>query len=173
MNRTIKLLRLIILRTIREERFLTVLSIVGVALGIGLFTGVKVASDRAMNAFETEIRGVNQAATHEILSLSGIDFNETLYPLVLQKAGACFPVMKATGYVRARDETIEISGIDTVKSLRFIGATPRKATDIETFYRNQNAVLITASFAAAASVRRGDTLQVLVYDREYSLLVAD
>ena len=37
------LARILILRNLRKEKFLTVLSVIGIALGIGLFTGVKVA----------------------------------------------------------------------------------------------------------------------------------
>jgi hypothetical protein len=52
----LKLVKILILRNIKEEKFLTFLSIIGIALGVGLFTGVKVASDRAITAFEFEIR---------------------------------------------------------------------------------------------------------------------
>ncbi|NIO16467.1 MAG: hypothetical protein GTN70_05645, partial [Deltaproteobacteria bacterium] len=52
-----RLIRLLVLRTIREEKLLTFLSVVGVALGVGLFVGVRLASDRAISSFEADIRG--------------------------------------------------------------------------------------------------------------------
>ncbi len=45
----------------------------------GLFTGVKVASDRAISSFESDIRGINPYANFEILDTSGIDFDEQIY----------------------------------------------------------------------------------------------
>lgn len=74
-----RLLKILILRNIKEEKFLTFLSILGIALGVGLFTGVKVASDRAISSFESDIKGINPYANFEILDTSGIDFDEQIY----------------------------------------------------------------------------------------------
>ena len=62
----------------REEKFLTLLSILGVALGVGLFIGVKVASDRAITSFEADIRGLDRQANYEVLDVSGVDFDEAI-----------------------------------------------------------------------------------------------
>ena len=74
----LKLVKILVLRNIKEEKFLTFLSIIGVALGSALFTGVKVASDRAIESFESDIMGLNPHVNYEILDTSGIDFNEEI-----------------------------------------------------------------------------------------------
>jgi len=71
----LKLVRILIVRNIRQEKFLTFLSVLGIALGIGLFTGVKVASDRAVASFESDIRGINPYANYEVLDTSGTDLD--------------------------------------------------------------------------------------------------
>ncbi len=109
-----KLARLFISRSIMEEKFLTLLSVIGVALGIGLFIGVKVASDRAISSFESDIQGLNSGANYEISDTSGLDFSERIYPAVAAAEKNIFPVLKAAGYLPGLKDTIDISGIYTV-----------------------------------------------------------
>ena len=115
----LKLVKILIVRNIREEKFLTFLSVIGIALGIGLFTGVKVASDRAISSFESDIRGINPYANYEIFRHIGIDFGEDIYRDVRALEENSFPVLKTFGYVPAFKETIDINGIDAVKAIRF------------------------------------------------------
>ncbi|HSA78346.1 MAG TPA: hypothetical protein VLG72_05750, partial [Nitrospirota bacterium] len=74
-----KFLKHIVLRTVKEERFLTALSVFGVALGIGLFMGVTVATNKAVRSFETNIAGLDPAFKYEVLDSSGIDFPDQVY----------------------------------------------------------------------------------------------
>ena len=92
---------MLVIRNIREEKFLTFLSILGIALGIGLFTGVKVASDRAISSFESEIKGINPYANYEILDRSGIDFDEQIYRDIRVLEENSLPVIKTFGYLPA------------------------------------------------------------------------
>jgi len=71
-----KAIRLLVLRNMRTEKFLTVLAVVGVALGVGLFVGVKAASDRAVSSFESDIKGIAPGTNLEVVDTSGIDFDE-------------------------------------------------------------------------------------------------
>jgi len=170
----LKLVKILILRNIKEEKFLTFLSVIGIALGVGLFTGVKVASDRAITAFEFEIRGINPNANHEILDSSGIDFDERIYRHVRALEENSLPVLKTFGYIPAFRDTVEINGIFTVKAVQFLGPSNfYKRYDFENFYRNLNGILITKKFADRYSLEKGDTLKALVYDKEYTLKIID
>ncbi len=168
-----KLIRLFVFRNIREEKFLTFLSIFGVALGIGLFIGVKVASDRAIKSFEADIRGINRYANYEILDMSGIDFDEKIYPAVRELEENSWPVLKVTGYLPDPKETIDIEGIYTVKMIGLLGGPRDVKYDVEKFYRNVNGVMITKKLSDAHSLARGATIRAFVYDRGYPLKVID
>jgi putative ABC transport system permease protein len=168
----LKLFKILILRNIKEEKFLTFLSIIGIALGIGLFTGVKVASDRAIESFESDIRGINPQVNYEIFDTSGIDFNEEIYRDVRDIEEDSFPVLKTFGYVPRVNETIDIVGIYSVKALRFFDLSPDKF-DIKNFYRELNGVIVTKKFADRHDLKKGDVVKPLVYDREYSLKIVD
>ncbi len=168
----LKLLRLFVLRNLKEEKFLVSLSVFGIALGIALFIGVKVASDRAVSSFDESIRGVAQAVNYEIVDISGIDFDERIYPVVRRIEEKAFPVLTANGYLPEMGETIRINGIYTVKA----GSLPdlhEERYGMEDFLRDANGVFITKSFSKRHSIKKGDLLRPLVYDREYPLRVVD
>jgi len=166
----LKLFKILILRNIKEEKFLTFLSIIGIALGIGLFTGVKVASDRAIESFESDIRGINPRVNYEILDTSGIDFKEEIYRDIRRIEEESFPVLKTFGYIPHINETIDIAGIYSVKALRFFNLSPDKF-DVERFYRELNGVIVTKKFADRHDLKKGDVVKPLIYEREYSLKI--
>jgi putative ABC transport system permease protein len=168
-----RLIRLLVIRTVGEEKLLTLLSVLGVALGIGLFVGVRVASDRAVASFEADIRGMNPRASHEILDRRGVDFDESVYGLVRAVEDESYPLLRATGYLPTSEETIEIIGIYTVRLVRFFGFEPGQRYDVEGYYRTLNGVFVSKSFAKKHSLSKGDLFEAAVYDRGYVFRVAD
>jgi len=173
--RFFKLLKILILRNIKEEKFLTLLSIIGIALGIGLFTGVKVASDRAIASFESDIRGINPYANYEILDTSGIDFDERVYKDVRILEEDILPVIKTFGYISSFKDMIDINGVYTVRAAEFLkeekGEFLSEQVDLDRFFRTINGILITKKFADMHSLTKGDVLKAQVYDREYELKI--
>ncbi|HXW68954.1 MAG TPA: FtsX-like permease family protein [Dissulfurispiraceae bacterium] len=167
-----KLARLFVSRSIMEEKFLTLLSVIGVALGIGLFIGVKVASDRAISSFESDIKGLNSGANYEISDTSGLDFNERIYPVVADAEKNSFPVLKAAGYLPDLKDTIVINGIYTVKSMRLVRGAGTDPHDMETFFKTLDGILVTKGFAVRHAIKKNDTLRAFVYDRVYTLKIA-
>ena len=166
-----KLIRLMVFKNIRNERFLTVLSIIGVALGIGLFIGVKVASDRALLSFEDDVKGIEQNTNYEILDISGIDFDEQVYGRILRIEENSFPALKVNGYIPGIKESVSINGIDTVKSIRFLRSSRDMKFDVRDLYRDLNAILITKKLSDMYSLKKGSALDVLVYDKKCTLKV--
>ncbi len=168
-----ELAKLLVLRNLLAERFLTVLSIVGVALGIGLFTGVKVASDRAVASFESDIRGTIPFANYEIVDTAGVDFPEEIYRKVRTIDGNSFPVMTVNGYLPALHETVMINGTDIVRTAGFPDIGPSGGNGYADYFTVTNGVIITTRFAASHSIGKGKILKALVYDRDYQLKVVD
>jgi putative ABC transport system permease protein len=166
-----KLLKHIVLRTVREERFLTVLSVFGVALGIGLFMGVTVATDRAVKSFETNIAGFDPAFKYEVLDASGIDFPDQVYKPIRTIAKNSLPMLLVNAYVPDANETVDIHGIYSVKTLPLPEVSSKKQLDIEDFLKNRNGVIITKKLAASHNLKKGDTLSAYVYNNEYGLKI--
>jgi putative ABC transport system permease protein len=172
-----RLLRLLILRNIKEEKFLTFLSVIGIALGIGLFAGVKVASDRAITSFESDIRGIDPYANYEVVDTSGIDFDEKIYKKVRGLEEDSFPVLKIFGYVPAFRDAIDINAVYTVKAVQFLGLEKSRdgflnaRRDLEDFYRLSNGIMITRKYAEKHALKKGDSIKALVYDKEYPMRI--
>lgn len=179
----LKLLRILVMRNIRQEKFLASLSVIGVALGIGLFVGVKVASDRAVDSFESEIRGINPYATHEIYDTAGTDFDEEIYRNVRFIEEESLPVLQTSGYLPTVNDTIQLTGLYTLRAWKFLIAShrdskfgkgfSRRGIDWEMFYRTVNGILVTKKFAAKYSLKKGDSLHVSVYDKDAVLKIVD
>ncbi len=158
-----RLLRLLVIRNIREDKFLTFLSILGIALGIALFTGVKIASDRAISSFESNIQGIISFANYEIVDMSGVDFNENIYKKIREIEEDSFPLLQAHAYLPELKDSVEINGIFTVKAIQFLKLLPPSESlsssslssdagffekyNINDFYRQTNSVLVTKYFA--------------------------
>jgi putative ABC transport system permease protein len=167
------LVRLFVVRNIREEKFLAFLSVIGIALGIGLFVSVKVASDRAIASFEADIKGIQTATNYEIFDISGIDFDERIYWDVRSVTDNSFPVIKTFGYVPSFQETIDLNGIYTVKALSVLKIGSVRDIDFLNFYRVINGVLITREFSDKRGLKKGDTFTTVLYDKEYPLKIID
>jgi len=171
--RFLHLVRLIIFRNLRREWFLTALSVIGIALGIGLFIGVKVASDKAVSSFESDIRGMNTAMNFEIVDTSGIDFPEGVYRAVADRVDNCLPVLRAGAHLQALNETITIEGIYTTRLMSLMRPASGEPYDLERFLREPDGVVITKQLAEVLSLKKGEKVTALVYDREYSLNIVD
>lgn len=169
--RFLSLIRRLVLRTIRRERILTILSIGGVALGIGLFVGVKVAADRAVEAFTAEIRGIGGQMNYEILHASGIDFDEGIYPAVRLIEEESLPVLVATAFIQDLRETVEIIAPASVRAIGLLSAPSLESEALGDLFRVSNGVLVTKRFSERHGTRKGDELRALVYDREHLLRV--
>ncbi len=167
------LVKRIVLRGLKEERFLTALSVVGVALGIGLFMGVNVATERALGSFERNLRGLNPAFNYEVTDSSGVDFSEKVYKSVRTIDGNSLPILSTSAAVLAWNETIDIQGIYTVKALAMTGLSGQKKIDVEHFFKTRNGLVITQKFSIAHNLGKGDVFSAVVYNNAYPLTVVD
>ena len=168
-----KLLKHIVLRTVKEERFLTVLSVFGVALGIGLYMGVTVATNRAVRSFEANIAGLDPAFQYEVLDSSGIDFPDQVYKTIRTIAENSSPMLFVNAYIPATNESVDIHGIYSVKALPFPGMSSTKKLDIEGYLTALNGVFITKKFAVSHKLNKGDIFSAYVYNNGYRLKIAD
>lgn len=182
------LLKTIVFRNMLEDKFLTFLSISGIALGIALFTGVKVSSDKAIASFESNVQSIASYANYEIVDISGNDFDESIYKKIRKIEENCSPLLLTFGYVPEFKDSIEINGIFTVKAINLLKllspenylANNTKSyigyfekNNLESFYKELNAVSITKKFAEKHKIKNGDIFKAIVYDKEYPLKVVD
>jgi putative ABC transport system permease protein len=168
-----RLARLFLWNQIRGEIFLTFLSIAGIALGIGLFVGVKAATDRALVSFEESIQGIHPDVNFEIVDSAGIDFDELIYPQIRRTEEKSYPVLQTHGFLPDLKASIDLTGIHTVKMTRFLLAGEKEPFDVEDFFRERNGILVTKKFSGKYGLKKGDTVIAFVYDGKYPLKIVD
>ncbi len=169
----LKLIKLLVIKNMKEEKFLTFLSIVGIALGVGLFVGVKVASDQAISSFESSVKGLSPYENYEIYDASGIDFDERIYRDIRKIEDESLPVLRTYGYISKFNETVEIYGLYSVKARYYLKTEPEKIKERERFFKEINGIIITRKFADKYSLKKDDVIMPLVYDRQYPLKIVD
>ncbi|HSB51764.1 MAG TPA: FtsX-like permease family protein, partial [Dissulfurispiraceae bacterium] len=172
MTRFAALARLFVIRTMKEERFLTLLSVVGVALGIGLFVGVKLASDKAVVSLESGVRGISATATHEVYDPSGVDFDESVYRDLALTEPSSLPVLSTTGTFGTQRENLHVMGVYTLKAVKFLGIGGGSSRDLEHILTVPDGVAVPEGFAKRNSLRLGDSFTLSLYDRHYTVSVA-
>jgi putative ABC transport system permease protein len=162
-----------VVRNIRKERFLTFLSVIGIALGVGLFTGVKVATDRAVIAFEANIQGINPYANHEVVDSAGIDFSENIYGEVRRIEENTFPVIKVNAFLPDLSEAIEINGVDTVRVVSFLKLSMTGSYGMAPDLPGAGGIMVTRAFADRHGLKKGDKISAHVYSRAHRLEITE
>ncbi len=170
MKNNLNLVKLILFKNLKEEKFLTFLSIFGISLGIALFIAISVASDKAVKSLESNINAVNSKANYQIFNKFGIDFNESIYPEILTREEKAFPVLKTPVYFPQFEEVAELYGVETVKTLRYMGITINSKSFLD-YYKNRNSVIVPEGFLSKYNLKTGDNLLSVVYDKQYLLKI--
>ena len=179
--------RQVILRRLGEDWARTLLTLLGVGLGVAVFVAIRLASHSALASFGDTVDAVAGKANLQVTASSeGLD--ERLYPQIRHQPGieAAAPVIET--YARARaggpprvrsaragddwPETVMVLGLDVFtegpfQRVRGAGAGEGSSLALLT----PRAAFVTGSFATRLGLRQGDTLTVLASGRPEPLVV--
>lgn len=184
------LFRSLVLRHFRQEPVRSALTVLGVALGIAVVLGIRLANVSALRGFETAIDTMAGATSVEVVGPAlGID--ETWLPELgwLREYGVVSPVIEgdalsepdgASGGDRAASEMLRVLGIDILRdqplrSYRLTGAagegrTP-SAQEFLTLLLDPRAVILTERYARRVGVEVGSKLWLTMGDRREAFTV--
>jgi len=185
----IRLLRWVILRRLTGEPLRTVWTVLGVALGVAVFVGIRLASDSAMHSFADTVDAVAGRANLEVWA-GGDGLDERAFPVVVRTPGvaAAAPAVQVTvrahaggprpgaaDSLRARwPETLLLLGVDPLREAPFARvALPRGADagPVTTLLSEPRAVAVPGALARRLRLAAGDTLTVLASGRPEPLVV--
>ncbi|MEQ1749548.1 MAG: lipocalin-like domain-containing protein [Prosthecobacter sp.] len=161
-----------------SNRLRTVLSIVGVALGVSVMLAIQLANQGSLRGFSAALDAVSGKAALEI-TCPPLGVDETLVPQLswLREIGIATPVIEAdvTAETGLGSETLRLIGIDALRdpALRDYAVSGASATGMElmTFLAQPDSVILTSSFAQRHHLKAGDTLALLVGDRRREVKV--
>lgn len=163
------------LRQLLRHPWLTVLSIVGVALGVAVVTGVDLANGSAARAFRVAAETVAGRSSHQIVGgPAGIP--EELYRSLRVDRGMrpAAPVVEGYGAVTGRPgTTLRIVGIDPFAEgpFRTFGARFIRGADLEGILARPGTGLLLEETALRLGVKRGGALSVETGGRSHRITV--
>lgn len=179
------LLRWVSVRHLLHEAPRTLLTLAGVALGVGVFVSIRVASHSALASFSETVDAVAGRANLE-LSAGDAGFDERLFLVARSAPGvrAAAPVIEVHALAHAGpppptrvveagsrggwDESLLVLGLDPFSEGPFARYRPpapasgsRDGRGVLAFLRDPRAVAVTRAFAVRHGLAPGDTLSVL------------
>lgn len=166
--KSLKLIWILIFRNIKEEKLFSLLSIIGIALGIGLYISVQTATDKAISAFSTDISKLNPYTNAELTPNFGIYLDEQLYAKLLKNHEEVFPVLLTKAFDKSTTQNINIYGIDVLKTWNTVKPKVNiSSMNLSFFFTKTNSILAPASFASQKNLNVGDLFYLSAFDKEY------
>ena len=103
----------IIFSDFKREKTLTILSIIGVALGIALFISVNIATDRGIKTFKSDVYSLSEGYNYEIIPIIDEFIPNDIYKKALQMTNNLSPVITINSIIdNAAQDYLKIYGID-------------------------------------------------------------
>lgn len=189
-----RLLRWVIVRRLLGEPLRTSWTILGVALGVAVFVGIRLASQSAMSSFANTVDAVAGRANLQVTGESG-PLDERVFAQVARQPGVIAAAPAVQVYVRARagspraalldtaatqrqrwPETLMLLGLDVLREAPFARVRePAGGAQLAgaTLLTDPRAVAIAGSLARRTGLRAGDTLTVLASGRPEALVVRE
>ncbi|MEQ8523719.1 FtsX-like permease family protein [Gracilimonas sp.] len=147
------------------------LSILGVALGVAVVVSIDLSNSSAEKAFELSTAAVTGKATHQIRGAAE-DLPDETYRDIRIKAGVrkSAPVVEGYTKINGVNRTFQVLGVDPIAEAPFRDyASQQAGIELSEFISGDNSGLIAQSVAKELSVETGDSIQVLVGGRPFSI----
>ncbi|NBO63906.1 MAG: FtsX-like permease family protein [Acidobacteria bacterium] len=171
-----KLFTHFIVRHLRREKWRTVATIVGIALGIAVVLAIQMTNASSLRGFERAIETVSGRASLEIVGTGlGLD-EETVAGLVwLHRYGQVTPVIEGEAEAETpggQRQSLRILGVDILRDrsfrdynlLEFGGEDPTPQQFLQLLI-DPKAVVLTEKFARRHGMKTGDLIELTFADR--------
>ena len=153
----------------RQARTLTVLTVLGVALGVASVVCIQIINQGSLAAFAGSMQAVSGEADLVVRG-QGPDLDESRYPEVLAHpdVAAAWPLVRAWARLSGRDAYLDVVGVDVFAPVRYPVALADRAGPlggVAAMLTEPGWVALTPSLADELDLAVGDTLTVAAADR--------
>jgi putative ABC transport system permease protein len=179
----VPLFRQFILRRLRQEKIRSALTIAGIALGVAVVLGIRLANDSSVRGFSLALDTIAGAASLEIVSPGGVE-EERLAPLGwLREIGDVTAVIEGDALARAGDrpaEAVRVLGVDILRDRAFREydlvefAAGRRQPAPQQFLNlllDPRSVITTDIFARRHGLHLNDRVELEIGDQRRSFVV--
>src|SRR4030066_1179084 len=170
----IHLFKNITLRHLRLHKGRTLLSIIGIALGVGVFVSVQLAIYTAIESFNTSVDHVSGKANFQITSF-GRGFSEEVYLKVKKVSGvkAATPVIQYTSKIEEPiGEPLYLLGIDVFSDQLFreYQFYPSEEEGL-LFLKDPHSITITEKLANRHGLKKGEKITLIVGSKKVTFTI--
>ncbi len=164
-----------ILRYVRQNLFRTLLTVLGIALGVGILLAINLANHTALAQFQDSLNRVSGATTMEIHSPLGVldeRLLEGIAPVIESlNIDTWGPVLEETVLLQKTQQPATLLSVDLTQSRdnsedsdHFQWVNGQEPVDFLSLFRPEQAA-VGENLAKQAHVKRGDWLRILVHDQ--------
>ena len=170
------LLKNITLRHLRLHKGRTILSIIGIALGVGVFVSVQMAIHTAIESFNATVDHVSGKANFQITSF-GRGFSEEVYLKVKKVPGvkAATPVIEYTSKMdEPIGEPLYLFDIDVFSDQPFREYQFYQSEEEGLlFLKNPHSIAITEKLANRHGLKKGEKITLIVGSKKVTLNITN
>jgi putative ABC transport system permease protein len=173
-------LRALVLRPIVREKLRTLLTVCGIAVGVGVVVAIALANQSALRAFRESVDAVSGRANYEIASDSGLDETLLLKLQPFWQRGVRFaPVIDVDGVLEPQQLPIRLLAVDLLSDIHFrdyryaeiqTGGTQTSAAVYLSLFKD-DAIILPAPFARDHGLRLGSPIAMNVLGHETRMIV--
>ncbi len=161
----LQLFRTLILRALRRDLLRTALTILAVALGVGVVIAIDLAGDAATGSFRSSLETLVGKTDLDIVANGGVE-ERWMGPLTALPVNARFaPVIETQGVIESVG-SVTVYGVDFIMQAANSHARSVAARDLDT------SVLVSTALAKRMGVHEGDNLSLALNDKPRRLQVA-
>ncbi len=182
-------IRALVLRPIVREKTRTLLTLCGIAVGVGVVVAIALSNQSALRAFGESVDAVSGRANYQIATDAGLDEMLLLKLQPLWRRGLRFaPVIDVDGIVEPTQIPIRLLGVDLLSDIHFreyryasiSGGQPPSALDAEAQARRLSyaldlfrgdSIIIPATFAREHRLRLGSPLVLNILGNQTTMIV--
>ena len=174
-----------IFRRLAEEKLRSLVTILGIAIGISAIVGVRLSNDSSLRGFKKALDTISGKTSLELISPGvGLDENRLLELDWLENYGELSPIIDGEFLVQGQDsteESLRVLGVDILKDASFRdyeltnlinSNTPSNRQEMLGLLTDPRSIFITEKFARKHSLKIDSKIEVLIGDRLETLLVA-
>ena len=184
------LFRWFIIRHVRREWLRSAVTVGGVAIGIAVVIGIRLANESSVRGFETALEAVSGQVSLEVTSPGvGVAEDRLAELSWLRTFGRVSPVIDGDVLIRpsgtdTRGELLRVLGVDILRDRPFReyrlvddeaegarSAGPITTQEFLSLLTDPDAIVLTRVFADRHGLTVGSDVELLVGDREVSLVV--
>lgn len=173
-------IRALVLRPIVRETMRTLLTLCGIAVGVGVVVAIALSNQSALRAFRESVEAVSGRANYQIAADAGIDENLLLQLQPFWTRGVRFaPVIDVDAIIQPDQIPIRLLAVDLLSDIHFRdyryaeilsgGQPPPAAVYLDLF--RDDSIIVPATFATEHRLRLGSPLALNVLGHQTTMIV--